>query len=269
MEKIKQAADYIGKIIDKRPEIGIITGTGLSGITDIMEIDHYISYEEIPHFPEPTVAGHPGNLLFGAVESRPVIAMQGRFHLYEGYTVQEVVFPARVMAKLGVKYLFIASAAGGLNPDFRPGELMIIKDHINLTGENPLMGDTLEEVGSRFIDMTAAYDKFLINMAREKAVQEGILLNQGIYVGITGPSLETPAETRFLRLIGGDAVGMSTVNKVIASVHSGLKVLAVAAVTNVNLPDCMKPTSIEEVISNAQLASPLISRLFRAIIKDL
>jgi purine-nucleoside phosphorylase len=173
------------------------------------------------------------------------------------------------MASLGVKYLFIFSAAGGLNPQFRPGELMLLTDHINLTGNNPLIGGNLGEFGPRFPDMTSAYDQELVTLARGKALEEGIALNQGVYVGIIGPSLETPAETRFLRIIGADAVGMSTVNEVIAAVHSGLKVLAIVAITNTNLPDCMTPTSIEEVIANAKKASPSLARLFTRIIEGL
>jgi purine-nucleoside phosphorylase len=268
--KIGEAADFIrGRIIEKGPLIGMITGTGLGKLTETMEIDQNISYEEIPHFPRPTVAGHAGILLSGTIAGKPTLAMQGRFHIYEGYTVSEITFPVRVMASLGVKYLFISSAAGGLNPHFSPGELMLVTDHINLTGNNPLIGRNLEESGSSFIDMTSAYDKDLIALAREKAIEEGIHLNQGVYVGITGPSLETPAETRFLRNIGSDAVGMSTVNEVIEAIYSGLKVLAIVAITNINLPDCMAATSIEEVIANAEKASPSLTRLLTIITKDL
>ena len=247
----------------------MITGTGLAQLTDTMDIDQNIPYEQIPHFPKSTVAGHAGILVSGTIAGNPILAMQGRFHIYEGYTIYEITFPVRVMANLGVRYLLISSAAGGLNPHFKPGELMLVTDHINLTGNNPLIGRNLEESGSTFIDMTAAYDKDLIALAREKALREGIHLNQGVYVGITGPSLETPAETRFLRTIGADAVGMSTVNEVIEAVHSGLKVLAIVVITNTNLPDCMKAASIEEVIANARKASLALTRLLTGIIKDL
>lgn len=267
--KITEAADFIRERIKREPLIGMITGTGLGNLTDTMEIDQDIAYEQIPHFPKSTVAGHAGVLVSGLIAERSILAMQGRFHIYEGYTVNEITFPVRVMATLGVKYLFVSSAAGGLNPDFEPGELMLVKDHINLTGNNPLIGRNLEQFGPRFPDMTSAYDKDLITLARGKALEEGIHLNQGVYVGITGPSLETPAETRFLRTIGADAVGMSTVNEVIAAVHSGLKVLAIVAITNSNIPDCMTATSIEEVIANARKASPALTRLFTKIIKDL
>ena len=268
-QKISQATDFIREKIDEKPLVAIITGTGLSGITESMKCHTSISYEDIPHFPRSTVMGHKGNFLYGTIQGKPVVVMEGRFHLYEGYTVYEITLPVRVMALLGVKFLFIASAAGGLNPEFNPGELMLVEDHINLTGNNPLIGKNMEEFGSSFPDMTSAYDQDLISMAKEKAQTEGIVLNRGVYVGITGPSLETPAETRFLRAIGSDAVGMSTVNEVIAAVHSGLKVLTIVALTNINIPEGMKPISMNEVISNAEKASSRLSRLFANIIKDL
>jgi len=268
-QKISEAADFIRKNITREPLVGMITGTGLTCLTDAITIDQSIPYSQIPYFPKATVPGHAGILVSGSMAGKPVLAMQGRFHLYEGYTVKEITFPVRVMAILGAKYLFISSAAGGLNPHFKPGELMLVSDHINLTGNNPLVGRNLEEFGPSFPDMTSAYSKDLISLARQKAVEAGISLNQGVYVGITGPSLETPAETRFLRVIGSDAVGMSTVNEVIAAVHSGLKVLAIVAITNVNLPDCMTGTSIEEVIANAEKASPPLARLFTLILGSL
>ncbi|MBC8457768.1 MAG: purine-nucleoside phosphorylase [Deltaproteobacteria bacterium] len=268
-QKITEAVNFIRERIKRKPLIGMITGTGLGSLTDNMEIDQNISYSQIPHFPESTVDSHAGILLSGIIAGKSILAMQGRFHIYEGYTVNEITFPVRVMAALGVKYLFISSAAGGLNPHFRPGELMILTDHINLTGNNPLIGRNFDETGAGFTDMTSAYNRDLIALAREKAIEEGINLNQGIYVGITGPSLETPAETRFLRMIGADAVGMSTVNEVIEAVHSGLKVLAIVAITNINLPDCVTGTSIEEVIANARKAASILARLLTKTIKDL
>lgn len=268
-QKITEAATSIRKRIKKEPLIGMITGTGLGDLTSTMEIDLSIPYERIPHFPKSSVRGHAGILVSGSIADRPVLVMQGRFHIYEGYTVNEITFPVRVMAALGVRYLLICSAAGGLDPDFRPGELMVVRDHINLTGHNPLIGRNLEESALTFPDMTSAYDTALIALAREKAMQEGIHLHHGVYVGIMGPSLETPAETRFLRLIGADAVGMSTVNEVIEAVHVGLRVLTIVAITNVNILDSMAPTTIEEVIANARKASPPLSRLLRTIIEDL
>jgi purine-nucleoside phosphorylase len=267
--KITEAATFIMERIKSEPLIGMITGTGLGNLTDNMEIDKNIPYEQIPHFPESTLDSHAGILLYGIIAEKSILAMQGRFHIYEGYTVNEITFPVRVMATLGVKYLFISSAAGGLNPRFKPGELMLLTDHINLTGNNPLIGRNLEEFGPRFPDMTSTYDKDLIALAREKAIEEGINLNQGVYVGITGPSLETPAETRFLRMIGADAVGMSTVSESIVGVHCGLKIMAIVVITNINLPDCMKKTSIEEVIATAQQAGPTLSAFLERIIRSL
>jgi purine-nucleoside phosphorylase len=268
-QRITKATDFIRKRIKDDPLIGMITGTGLADLADNMQIDQDIPYEQIPNFPRSTVAGHAGILVSGSIAGKPILAMQGRFHIYEGYTVNEITFPVRVMANLGVKYLFVSSAAGGLNPLFKPGELMIVTDHINLTGDNPLIGKNIDEFGPRFPDMTSAYNKDLIALSMGKAIEEMITLNQGVYVGITGPSLETPAETRFLRFIGADAVGMSTVNEVIAAVHCGLKVLAIVAITNINIPDRMTATSIEEVIANAKKASPLLVKLLTVIIKDL
>jgi purine-nucleoside phosphorylase len=267
--RINEAAAFVRERIKRKPLIGMITGTGLADLTDTMERDANIPYAEIPHFPESTVAGHAGILVSGTIAQKPVLAMQGRFHIYEGYPVNEITFPVRVMATLGVKYLLISSAAGGLDPRFRAGELMLVTDHINLTGHNPLIGRNLEEARLRFPDMTSAYDKALLALARKKAIQEGIRLHHGVYVGITGPSLETPAETRFLRLAGADAVGMSTVNEVIEAVHAGLRVLAIVVITNVNIPDHMAPISIEEVITNARRACPPLSKLIRAIVEDL
>ena len=269
VKKLAEAASFIRKRIIGQPLVGIITGTGLGNLTDVMEINRKIPYEQIPHFPKSTVESHAGILVSGSMAEKSILAMQGRFHIYEGYTANKITFPIRVMAHLGVKYLFVVSAAGGLNPLFKPGEVMLVTDHINLTGDNPLIGKNIDELGPRFPDMTSAYDKNLISLSQEKAREEKILLNQGIYVGITGPSLETPAETRFLRLIGGDAVGMSTVNEVIAAVHCGLKVLVIVAITNSNLPDCMKATSMEEVIINAKKASSFLTTLLPIIIKDL
>lgn len=269
LDKINEAADFLSKTIEAKPLIGMITGTGLADLAQVMAIDHTISYEDIPHFPKSTVPGHAGLLLSGHLFGKSMLAMQGRFHIYEGYTVNEVTFPIRVMDLLGVRHLFISSAAGGLDPHFRPGELMLVTDHINLTGHNPLIGRNLEDPALRFPDMSSAYDSELAALAMKAALVNGIHLHQGVYVGITGPSLETPAETKFLRLIGADAVGMSTVNEVIEAVHSGMRVLVIVAITNRNIPDCMAPISIEEVLANAKKASPALTRLLGTIIEDL
>jgi purine-nucleoside phosphorylase len=267
--KIDKAADFLSATINATPGIGMITGTGLADLAQVMDIEHSIPYAEIPHFPQSTVPGHAGILLSGRLSGKYMIAMQGRFHIYEGYTVNEVTFPVRVMARLGVRLLLIASAAGGLDPHFRPGELMLVRDHLNLTGHNPLIGRNIEEPNLRFPDMSSAYDTELAAVAMKAAVGKGIHLHQGVYAGITGPSLETPAETRFLRLIGADAVGMSTVNEVIEAVHSRMRVLAIVAITNRNIPDCMTPISIEEILANAKMASPPLTKLMESIVEDL
>lgn len=262
---IEETAHFLAQSIAFPPEIGMITGTGLGTLTDELDVRLRLPFEEIPHFPRSTIPGHKGTLVLGRSSGRSIMAMEGRFHLYEGYSPEEVTFPIRVMAKLGVRYLFISSAAGGLNPDFRAGEVMVVTDHINLTGRNPLLGPNLHEFGPRFPDMSEVYDKDLIALAREKAREAGILLREGVYVGILGPNLETPAETRFLRMIGADAVGMSTVLEVIAGVHCGLKIMVIVAITNVNIPERMKKTSIVEIIAHAERAAPSLSRLWGGI----
>lgn len=264
--KIREASEFVLSRISSPPRVGIITGTGLGELTSAMTTDLRLPYEEIPHFPKSTTAGHRGILAFGRIGTVSVMAMEGRFHLYEGYTAEEVTFPVRVMSRLGAKILIISSAAGGLNPLFEPGDLMMVTDHINLTGRNPLLGPNLDDFGPRFPDMSGVYDRNLMRLAKEKALDLHIPLKQGVYVGILGPSLETPAETRFLRNTGADAVGMSTVLEVIVGVHCGMRILVIVAITNVNLPDCMKKTSIEEVISTAAQAGRKLAPLLEKII---
>lgn len=267
--EIQGAADFLTTKVSTPPQIGMITGTGLGSLTNKMEVDFRVPYEEIPHFPRSTIAGHKGTLVCGKLANKAVIAMEGRFHVYEGYTPAEITFPIRVMSKLGITTLLISSAAGGLNPKFEPSDIMIVKDHINLTGRNPLIGPNLDEFGPRFPDMSQVYDLDLIRLAKKKATEAKIPLREGIYVGIVGPSLETPAETRFLRMIGADAVGMSTVPEVIAGVHCGLKIMVIVAITNVNIPESMQKTSIEEVIAYAEKAGPKLSLLWEKIIDAL
>ncbi|MBU2499295.1 MAG: purine-nucleoside phosphorylase [Proteobacteria bacterium] len=269
IEMIEETAAFLSSKIPRPPRIGLITGTGLGGITGQMQMDLRIPYPEIPHFPRSTTVGHRGTLAFGRLAGQSVVAMEGRFHLYEGYTPQQVAFPIRVMAKLGVEVLFVSSAAGGLNPLFEQGDLMVVSDHINLTGNNPLIGPNLDPFGPRFPDMSRVYDRSLMSLARDKALEAGIPLKQGVYVGIVGPSLETPAETRFLRMIGADAVGMSTVLEVIAGVHCGLKIMVIVAITNINLPDCMKKASVEEIIRTAEEAGVRLAMLWEKITASL
>ena len=269
IETMKQTADFLASKMAESPRIGLITGTGLGSVTERMAIDFRLPYDKIPNFPQSTVEGHKGMLVAGKLAGKPVIALEGRFHIYEGYSPKEITFPMRVMAMLGVKNLLISSAAGGLNPQFETGDLMIVTDHINLTGTNPLIGPNLEAFGVRFPDMTQVYKPDLIRLVREKALKSGILTRQGVYVGIVGPSLETPAETRFLKMIGADAVGMSTVSEAIVAVHCGMDITAIVAITNMNLPDCMEETSIDEVIATAQKAGSKLACLWEGIVEDL
>jgi purine-nucleoside phosphorylase len=268
-KKISEAADFLGSRLNNPPDIGMITGTGLGSLTDKMNVDFRIPYEEIPHFPSSTVTSHEGFIVSGSMADKNVMAMEGRFHIYEGYSPYEVTFPVRVMAKLGIKHLFISSAAGGFNPQYKPGDLMVIDDHINLTGRDPLIGPNLDELGPRFPDMSRVYDPDLIDIAKKNAMEQMIDLKQGVYLGITGPSLETPAEVRFMRMIGADAVGMSTVLEVIAGVHCGLKIMAIVVITDIDLPDCMEEIKVDEVIATAMAASPSLTALWEGIIKDL
>jgi purine-nucleoside phosphorylase len=268
-EQIQETAAFLLSRSRTRPKVGMIFGTGLGELTDKIRSPVRIPYGDIPHFSRSTIQGHRGNLIFGKLGQKAVVALDGRFHMYEGYSPQDITFPIRVMSRMGVHTLLISSAAGGLNPLFKAGELMMVTDHINLTGMNPLIGPNLDLFGPRFPDMCKAYDRNLIELGREKALDLRIPLREGIYVGILGPSLETPAETRFLRMAGADAVGMSTVLEVIAGVHCGMKVMAIVVITNVNLPDCMGAVSIEDVISRARQAGTILSRLWEAVLSSM
>jgi purine-nucleoside phosphorylase len=228
-----------------------------------------LDYGDIPHFPVSTVVGHSGRLMVGTLAGQTVIVMQGRFHLYEGYAPTTVTFPVRVMQALGVRHLILSNAAGGMNPAFRQGDLMVIKDHINLTGENPLIGDNDDDWGPRFPDMTAAYDRALAQCSRRAADSLGIALKSGVYAGLKGPSLETPAEVRYLQNIGADAVGFSTVMENIAAVHAGMRVLGLSTITNINDPDHAVPASVEDIIAAANRSAPVLSRLIRAVVAQI
>lgn len=269
IEKIKETAHFLKSKVKDVPVFGMITGTGLGSLTERMSVDLRIPYSEIPNFPVSTIKGHSGYLAVGKLAGRTMVALEGRFHIYEGYSPGEVTFPIRVLSMLGVKYLLISSAAGGLNPLFRKGDLMIITDHINLTGTNPLIGPNLDDFGPRFPDMSSVYDPRWVQFMQQTALENRIHVQQGVYAGIIGPSLETPSETRFLRIIGADAVGMSTVSEAIVAAHCGLKILAIVVITNMNLPDCMKPTSLDEVISTAQASGETLSALWEKIVEKL
>jgi purine-nucleoside phosphorylase len=265
--QVTEAASFILSRLTQKPRIGLILGTGLGGAAEAMEGKVVIPYEDIPHFPVSTVVSHHGQLICGTWARRPIMVMQGRFHLYEGYTPKQISFPIRVMAALGIGTLIITNAVGGLNPLFRPGDLMMITDHVNMTGHNPLIGPNVDDWGPRFPDMVEPYSRKLQELAMEAALSERILLHRGVYVGVVGPNLETAAETRFFRAVGCDAVGMSVIMESITAVHAGLDVLGISVVTNVNLPDNYQPAAVEEIIATAESAGPRLMRLLEEVLR--
>jgi len=265
--QVEEAAAYIRERTQLRPRLGIILGTGLGELAREIEAETTLSYDNIPHFPLSTVESHRGRLIVGHLSGVPVYALQGRFHLYEGYTPRQVTFPVRVLATLGIDTLFISNAAGGMNPLFRRGDLMLITDHINLQGQNPLVGPNIDDWGPRFPDMSEPYDPELRRLAEEKALALGIKLQQGVYVAVLGPNLETRAEYRFLRLIGADAVGMSTVPEVIVARHMNLRVMAISVITDECFPDALEPLSLEAVLAAAAEAEPRLTRLMKAVVE--
>jgi purine-nucleoside phosphorylase len=267
--KVDETAVFLRTRLAAIPRTAVIAGTGLGAAVRGLRVAAVWDYTNIPHFPVATVQGHSGRLLFGEVAGRPVAVMQGRLHLYEGYSPAEVTFPVRVLQALGVRRLIITNAAGGLNPAFRPGDLMLITDHINHTGENPLVGPNAADWGPRFPDMTRAYDPGLIALAQNAARDIGITLRTGVYVGLKGPSLETRAEIRFLRTAGADAVGFSTVAEVIAAVHGGMHVLGVSIITNINDPEQAVPATLEEILAVADAATPSLQKLLGAVLRQL
>lgn len=267
LEEINRAAEYIrSRIGDFRPEVGIILGTGLGGFADKIDAVHCIDYKDIPEFPRSTVQGHAGRMIFGTIEGRRVVAMQGRFHYYEGYAMSQVTLPVRVMAQLGIRYLFVSNASGGINPTFRVGDLMVITDHINLL-PNPLIGPNIEELGPRFPDMHNCYDKDLIALATKIAEEEQIKLQYGVYVGGTGPTFETQAEYRYFKVIGGDAAGMSTVPEVIVARHMSIPVFGVSVITNCGLSD--EVGDHEDVQLQGRKAGVRMETLFRLMLGNL
>jgi purine-nucleoside phosphorylase len=269
LAKITQAADYLKKRTQVFPEVGIILGTGLGSLVEEIKVAHTIGYEEIPHFPLSTVESHPGKLVFGELGGKSVVVMQGRFHYYEGYTMQQVVFPVRVMKLLGIEALLISNAAGGLNAKYHLSDLMLIHDHINLLPDNPLRGQNIDALGVRFPDMSEPYSFDLIQKAKAIAEKNHIFLHEGVYASVMGPNLETRAEYRYLRTIGADAVGMSTVPEVVAAAHMGLPVLAVSVITDLCSGENLKKITIEDVIQAATQAEPNVTFLFTELIKIL
>jgi purine-nucleoside phosphorylase len=264
-----EAARFLNARISVAPRTGWIVGTGLGEATGALRVRMAFDYRSIPHFPLATVQSHAGRLLFGDIEDRPVAVMQGRLHLYEGYSPADVTFPVRVMQEMGVRRLVVTNAAGGLNPTFLKGDVMVITDHINLTGENPLTGPNPAAWGPRFPDMTQAYDRGLIALSETAARTAGIPIRRGVYIGLKGPSLETPAETRFLKASGADAVGFSTVLEVIAAVHAGMQVLGLSTITNLNDPDYPIPATLEDIVAVARQTAPYIEALLGAVMRQL
>ncbi len=269
LEMIKETSSFICQKVGRIPEVAVILGSGLGNLADNMEISCEIDYHDIPNFPVSTVAGHAGKLIFGFLGGKYIMAMKGRFHYYEGYNMKEVTFPVRVMQNLGVKTLFVSNAAGGMNKDFRVGDVMVITDHINLFPENPLRGKNFDELGTRFPAMTEAYKKYLIRYADEIAEENGLRLMHGVYVGTPGPTFETPAEYEYFRIIGGDAVGMSTVPEVIVANHAGIDVFGVSVITDLGGKDIDYVPTHEEVQKAAETASPVMVKLITEMLRKI
>ncbi|MGB2782774.1 MAG: purine-nucleoside phosphorylase [Atribacterota bacterium] len=267
--KVTESVGFINQRSKIKPKIAIILGTGLGRLAEDIEEKEIIPYSEIPNFPISTVQSHSGNLVLGKLGNKEVVAMQGRFHYYEGYSLKEVTFPVRVMKKLGADTIIISNAAGGMNRFFKRGDLMLITDHINLFGDNPLIGPNDDELGPRFPDMSEAYSKELIELAKKIALKEKIRLQEGIYAGLTGPTLETPAEYRFLIKVGADAVGMSTVPEVIVANHMEMKVLGISCITDLAIDGVVVKTSVEEILKAASDAEPIMTKLIGKVIKKI
>ncbi|OEH85695.1 purine-nucleoside phosphorylase [Desulfuribacillus stibiiarsenatis] len=268
IEQLNEAVEYIQSKLTQKPEVALILGSGLGVLADnIQGIE--LPYNEIPHFPVSTVEGHKGQFVIGELEGKQVIAMQGRFHYYEGYDLAAVTFPIRVLKLLGVDTMIVTNAAGGVNKEYQPGDLMLIADHLNLTGQNPLIGHNLNQFGPRFPDMSNAYDKQLREKAKVIAESQGLHVREGVYAGMTGPSYETPAEIRMLRTIGADAIGMSTVHEVIIGVHSGIKVLGISCISNMAAGILPQPLSHQEVIETTERVKNHFIQFVRSFIANM
>lgn len=269
-QALHETVEYIKRKTENfEPEIGIVLGTGLGGLVNEIEIAYSLMYSNIPNFPISTLEFHSGKLIFGTLNGKRVVAMQGRLHYYEGYSMQQITFPIRAMKALGVGCLFVSNAAGSLNPSFRKGDLMIINDHINLQPESPLRGHNEADMGPRFPDMSQPYSRKLIDTAMDIAAAEKINCHQGVYVSVTGPNLETKAEYRYLRIIGGDAVGMSTVPEVIVANHMRIPVFAISVLTDEGFPEVLKPVSLEEILETARIAEPQMTKILSQLIATL
>ena len=269
LEKIKATSSFILERTKFETDTAIVLGTGLGGLVKEIAIEHTLPYAEIPNFPVSTVEGHKGQMIFGTLGGRKVIAMQGRFHHYEGYSLKEVTFPVRVMKALGIRNLFVSNASGGLNPKFKVGDVMMITDHINMFGDNPLMGPNIPELGPRFPDMSQPYNLHMRNLALKIALQHGIDLKQGVYVGVAGPTFETPSEYKMFRILGGDAIGMSTVPEVIVARHMDLAVFGISIITDSGVPGEIVEISHEEVQKVAMAAEPKMSLIIRELVASI
>jgi len=268
-KKRQEALTFIQSETNFRPEYLMILGTGLGQLAEEMDIKKEIPYDQIPHFPVSTVESHAGKLLFGVLGGKEIVAMQGRFHYYEGYSMQQIVFPVRVLKQNGASTLIVSNACGGLNPNYKRGDIMLMRDHINMLGDNPLIGPNDPELGPRFPDMSEPYTERLLDIAENVALEESIKMQQGVYLALTGPMLETKAEYRFLRKIGADVVGMSTVPEVLSAVHMGMEVLGISVITDECFPDALEPVSIEDVIEAATMAEPKMTRVIIRVLEKL
>jgi len=269
LEVVEAAADVVRARFDEQPEVAIVLGTGLGGLAREIDVRAAVNYADIPGFPLSTVESHAGRLLCGTLGGKTVIAMQGRFHRYEGYSLQEVTFPIRVLRALGASTLIVSNACGGMRETWAPGELMLIADHINLLGDNPLLGENDDRLGARFPDMSAPYDASLRALAREVAAARGLVLREGVYVAVTGPNLETRAEYRMLRTLGADVVGMSTVPEVIVAVHAGMRVLGLSIITDQCIPETLEPAELATIIATAARAEPSLTAVVRGVVERL
>jgi purine-nucleoside phosphorylase len=266
LARIKATSNFIQKRTDFNAEIGIILGTGLGGLVNEIKIEHSINYSDIPHFPISTVDGHAGRMIFGKLGKKNIIALQGRFHYYEGYSLKEVTFPVRVMHMMGIRKLFVSNASGGLNPEFRIGDIMMLNDHINMFPDNPLIGENIEELGPRFPDMSQPYESHMQNLAKKIALKNNIDLKEGVYVGVSGPTFETPAEYKMFRILGGDAVGMSTVPEVIVAKHMNMDCFGISIITDSGVPGEIVEISHEEVQEVAMRAEPKMTLIIKELI---
>jgi len=269
LQKINETLNIIRGKTQDNYSVGIILGTGLGGLVKDIDVEFEIDYADLPHFPLSTVESHQGKLIFGKIHKKKIVAMQGRFHYYEGYSMQQITYPVRVMKFLGVETLLVSNACGGMNPNYRRGDIMLMVDHINLLGDNPLIGKNEDELGPRFPDMSEPYSLELIKLAEDVALDNKIKLQKGVYISVPGPSLETKAESRFLRATGADVVGMSTIPENIVANHMGMKVLGISIITDECFPDSLKPTSVQEIIETAMKAEPKMTLIMKEVIKKL